>query len=197
MAVFSLASIQSLSGLTFLAGSALTVGMAALAVKFTQALDNTRSLASTGIPAALLLFVVLLMAIIPSYMGAFSLGEKSQTMISIDFKSVASAGWGSSTPKQVNFKNDEIIDIKTVVGDAAVPENQVRFVCGRESTEMCSGLDAPLQVDETPGTGSITVNTNTKAYVVVCGDEANGKYCISVARQGGDARDTCSETCIQ
>ncbi len=119
-----------------------------------------------------------------------------EEIMKAELKSIVTSGFGTSSPKQVEFRKDEYIDIKSVVGDAPIVENDVQFICGAQSTELCSGGGSPLLIDNAKGTGSITVNKNFKAYVVVCGDDTKQKYCISVARQGSDARRTCTETCL-
>ena len=46
---------------------------------------------------------------------------------------VVTAGFGTSTPQQIELKKDEYIDIKSVVGDASIVENDVQFKCGLQS----------------------------------------------------------------
>lgn len=158
------------------------------------------SLASGVIIAIVAILIVLL----PYLLCCQDFGYRSITdadsVMKVELKSVVSAGFGTSTPKQIELKKDEYIDIKSVVGDASIVENDVQFKCGLQSPELCSGSDAPLDIDATLGTGSILVNQNAKAYVVVCGDEQrpqNPKYCIVIGRQGSDARQTCTDTCLR
>ncbi len=144
------------------------------------------------------LVAMAILAVLMNVLNSLNFNPNSaKEIMKTELKSIVTSGYGTSSPKQVEFKKDEYIDVKSVLGDAAVSENEVRFVCGRDSTELCTGGDAPLNLDDKEGDGSITVNKNTKAYVVVCGDDSKGKYCIAVGRQGSDARSTCTDTCLK
>jgi len=123
-------------------------------------------------------------------------GQSIQTM-RYELKNIVAAGYGVSSSKQVEFSKDEYIHVKNVVGDTPILEKQVHFICGSQSPELCSGSDTALILNDSEGDASITVNKNTKAYVAVCGDDSKDKYCISIGRQGSDARETCSRKCLQ
>ncbi len=144
------------------------------------------------------LVAMAILAVLMNVLNSLNFNPNSaKEIMKTELKSIVTSGYGTSSPKQVEFKKDEYIDIKSVLGDASVSEGEVQFKCGSQSTELCSGGDSPLVIDDAKSTGSITVNKNTKAYVVVCGDDSKGEYCISVGRQGADARQTCTETCLR
>jgi len=144
------------------------------------------------------LVAMAILAVLMNVLNSLNFNPNSaKEIMKTELKSIATSGYGTSSPKEVAFKKDEYIDVKSVLGDASITENEVQFKCGSESTDLCSGSDAPLNIEESPGTGSIIVNKNTKAYVVVCGDDSKGQYCISVGRQGADAQKTCTDTCLR
>lgn len=116
-------------------------------------------------------------------------------IITSELKSIVSSGYGISQPKKVDFEKGLLIDKKTVISDSPVLPEEVRFYCS--DGELC-GIGSALQID--PAGASVEASQKVQAYVVVCGDDfrkQNPKYCISIARQGAPARQTCEDNCLK
>lgn len=170
--------------------------LAAFALDAVHGIGRLKTGAALAIPAVLLGFLWIMMNVFaPICCSPLDAG----VIFKSELESIVSAGYGVSSPKKVEFVKDQLFNIKSVIGDAPLADEDVVFLCGAMSPGLCSDPDAPLTVDPQPGTGSIVVNKKTDAYVVVCGDDtrkSNPKYCISVARQGSDARTTCVNRCL-
>lgn len=102
---------------------------------------------------------------------------------------IYSAGFGVSDAKEVNFKKDSVILKEEVIGNTAMNKNELNFVCASSST-ICG----PGKAIVTSG-NKIEVNSDTKANIVACGNDARSKYCIAIGRQPKEAKDACMTTC--
>ncbi|MBI4360565.1 hypothetical protein HY572_02205 [Candidatus Micrarchaeota archaeon] len=123
---------------------------------------------------------------------SFGVGDPKEIM-KTELKSINSAGYGFSQPKEAEFKTGSYIDQRSVIGDAPILANQLAFGCESGNTVCGSGKDAAIEVTDK----DITVNKNTKAFIVVCGDESKDtpNYCVGVGRQPSDSRDACRDAC--
>ncbi len=123
---------------------------------------------------------------------SFSANDPKEIM-KTELKSVVSSGFGVSQPKEADFKSGAQVLRKAVIGDSPIIESELEFACGSDSKQLCSGSDAPLDVQE----DNIVVNKNTRGWIVVCGDDTNKdvKYCVGIGRQAADSRKACTERC--
>lgn len=98
-------------------------------------------------------------------------------------------GYGFSDAKEVQFKRETVAIAKgEVIGKAAINPSELAFGCGGP---VCSG---PLTVTDS----SITINSDTKAFTVACGDDRSTqpvKYCVGVGRTAVEARTACTTKC--
>lgn len=123
---------------------------------------------------------------------SFGVGDPKEIM-KTELKSINSAGYGFSQPKEAEFKSGAYIDQRSVIGDAPILADQLAFGCKSGNTVCGTGRDVAIEVNKE----DLIVNKNTKAFIVVCGDESKDQpnYCVGVGRQPADARDACRDAC--
>lgn len=116
------------------------------------------------------------------------------SVIKNELKTIVSSGYGTSTPKKIDFGKDVYIDQKAVIGDSPIRESEIEFLC--DNSDLC-GSGAALELGSSGA--SITVLQKTQAYIVVCGNSEKAdtpRYCVGLGRQGAEARGTCTNKCL-
>lgn len=106
-----------------------------------------------------------------------------------ELRSMVSAGFGVSPPREGEFTEGMLILRPAVIGDSPVPSEELAFAC---EGSVCQSNS--LEVTDT----SVDVKSNLKASIVVCGNERSAskfKYCVGLGRQADDARNACISKC--
>ncbi|MDP2717717.1 MAG: hypothetical protein Q8P02_03160 [Candidatus Micrarchaeota archaeon] len=136
---------------------------------------------------------IAILGVLLNILGGVSFGVNDPTeVMKTELKNIVSSGFGVSQPKEAEFKTGSIILRKAVIADSPVVENELEFQCS--DSNLCGGTSAPLDVQR----DSVTINRNSKGWIVVCGDDTSTrdpKYCIGIGRQQTGARTDCLQAC--
>ncbi len=142
---------------------------------------------------------IAILGVLMSILGQVKLGGVNDpaSAMKAELTSIVSSGYGTSQPKKIEFAKDAYIDRQSVIGDSPITAEEIKFYCGSDSTALCGGGDAAIDIQNNE---EITVLKNTQAYIVVCGNDqrrTNPKYCVGIGRQGADARTACTNECLR
>ncbi len=181
--------------LAFMAIAGFWTYAATRAMETAHATSGIKSLAALAIPAILLASVFFMLIPLPSEGLRMNINSATDVM-KTELKSIVSSGYGTSLPKTIEFKKDAYIDRQSVIGDSPITADEINFYCSGDSNALCGGVDAVLDIQNN---AEIKVNQNTRAYVVVCGNDArtqNPKYCVGIGKQPSEARQVCTDKCL-
>ncbi|MBI5226295.1 hypothetical protein HY994_03585 [Candidatus Micrarchaeota archaeon] len=163
-------------------------------MKFSK--KNTRALRGQAFDTMMLVISVIIaiaiLGVLMNILGGIKIGVNDpSSVMKTDLKSIVSSGYGISTPKKVSFDSGVAILPGSVIGDSPLQPGDIKF-----TTHSGDFDTSVMEIND----DSIKVNKNSQGYVVVCGNDnpgrsGNPKYCISIARQANDARDTCVQKC--
>lgn len=112
--------------------------------------------------------------------------NEPKSIINQELKKVSGTGYGSSSPRAVEFAAGTKLFRQEIVNDMPIKPDDIAFIC--KDQEICNG--EPLKLEN----NIITANAKYKINMVVCGNEqrtSNPRYCVSFARTPDDATKYC------
>lgn len=122
---------------------------------------------------------VAILGILLGFLGGLgTFGANAKTVIPDLVKKVSNVGYGLEVKDNVEFTAGDRFYKRTAIGEAAVSEDAVTFLC---AGQICEGDNPPLTV--TPN--QITVNSKISASIAVCTRDAIN-YKIFVGDKGKD-----------
>ncbi|MBI5224299.1 hypothetical protein HY989_00340 [Candidatus Micrarchaeota archaeon] len=122
----------------------------------------------------------------------FNPSDPAATM-SQDLKKVQTKGYGIEVPRKLTLSKS-IIDVKGVITDIPILEDDVKFVCDDDA--IC-GSDKAISLEKDDK--RVVIKNNVEVFVAVCGDASNdngAKYCVAFSRTETGATESCDKGCL-